>query len=178
MNRSILVTGVSGSGKSAVCEELNNSGNVAFDIERIPGLFKNIHRDTGKVVEYFGGSDLNLAKQHDWICDKGKLISLINENSNGIVYYCGVATNLDEIIPMFDKVFLLVAGEKETRERLTHRTSNNYGRTPEVQDWIFTWKERLEKHIIDQGAEVIDANQDLRKVVDDIIKKSTISLEC
>ena len=48
MNKSILITGVAGTGKSAVCDELNKLGYKALGIEDIDGLFTIVHKKTGK----------------------------------------------------------------------------------------------------------------------------------
>jgi broad-specificity NMP kinase len=50
MNRSILVTGISGSGKSAICSELKKQGYTAYDIEEMHGLFNMINKKTGKII--------------------------------------------------------------------------------------------------------------------------------
>ncbi|MBU4124513.1 MAG: hypothetical protein KKI14_03560, partial [Nanoarchaeota archaeon] len=72
----------------------------------------------------------------------------------------------------FDKVFLLKANRKNTCERLTKRTSNDFGRTAEVQKWIFTWKKWWEDKMIKRGAIVINANRDIKEITSNIIKRS------
>ncbi len=51
MNKSIFVTGVPGSGKSAVCEELKKLGYRAYDIEEMQGLFLMINKKTGEIAK-------------------------------------------------------------------------------------------------------------------------------
>ena len=50
MNKSILITGITGSGKSAVCGELKKRGYKAYDIEIMEGLFNLVDNKTGKIV--------------------------------------------------------------------------------------------------------------------------------
>ena len=172
-HKSILVTGVAGSGKSAVCGELSGMGYKAFDIERVDGLFAMTKKSTSeKVVGRFDHHNLDNWVDHAWTCDIDKMEKLINENGSGLVFYCGTGTNIDDVIPLFDKTILLVASEDVTKHRLTHRTSNDFGRSPEVQNWIFSWKENLENHIKSLGAVVVNADQDLHSVADEIVGKS------
>lgn len=172
MNKSILITGIAGSGKSAVCDELNNLGYKAFGIEDIGGLFAWVEKETGKPAKNFDKDNLESVKQHDWICDKKKLQQLMRKNPQGVVFYCGTASNTDDLVHLFDKIFLLKVSQKVLRERLSTRTSNDFGRTPEIQKWIFSWKTWWEKHMYEKGAISIDANRGLREIAIDIIEKS------
>lgn len=172
MKQSILITGVAGSGKSAVCDELNKLGNKAFGIEDIDGLFTMINKKTGKPFKGYDNDNLEHVKQGRWVCNKKKLQHLIRQNSKGIVFYCGIASNLDELLPLFNKTFLLKTNKKVLRERLTTRTSNDFARTPETQKQLFSWKDWWEDHMREKGAVVINANRSLKEIAKDIIKKS------
>lgn len=172
MHKSILITGIAGTGKSAVCDELNKLGYKAFGIEDIEGLFTIVHKKTGKPFENYDNYDFEKVKNSEWICDKKKLQCLIRKYSEEIVFYCGTASNLDDLLPLFDKIFLLKTSQKILRERLTTRKSNDFGRTTEVQKWIFCWKSWWENHMKEKGAIVIDASRSLRDVAENIIRSS------
>jgi broad-specificity NMP kinase len=177
MNKSILITGVSGSGKSLLCDELKKRGYKAYDIEELHGLFAMVNKKTGKVADVFDNQNLESIKQHDWICDKKKLKELVRKNSGKVVlddmvFYCGTASNTDDLLHMFDKVFLLKAGEKVTRKRLATRKSNNFGRTDDVQEWVLTWKDWWENHMLEKGAIIIDANRNVQEIAIEIINRS------
>lgn len=171
MNKSILITGVAGSGKSTVCQELKKLGYKAHDIENMRGLFEMIDKKTGKPTKDYSNHDFEKVKGHDWICNKKKLQQIIKKNS-GLVFYCGIGSNIIDVFPFFDKVILLKANRKNTCERLTNRKSNDFGRISEVQKWIFTWKKWLEDSMIEKGAIVVNANQKLSEVANDIVKIS------
>ncbi len=175
MNKSILINGIAGSGKSAVCAELKKLGYKAYDIEIMEGLFSLVNKTTKEIVKDYDKYDKNnleSVKQHNWICDKKKLQQLVRKNSKGIVFYCGTAVNLDDLLPLFDKIFLLKTSQKVLRERLSTRTSSDFARTPEVQDWIFRWKNWQEDQMREKGAIVIDANRSLQEIATDIIQRS------
>ena len=97
------------------------------------------------------------------------------KNSQGIVFYCGTASNLDDLLPLFDKLFLLKISKKLLRERLSTRTSNDFARTREVQDWVFSYKSWWENHMKEKGAIAIDSSRLLREVANDIIERSKSS---
>lgn len=171
MNKSVLITGVSGTGKSSVCDELNRRHYKSFGIEDIHGMFTMMNRKTHKPFKNLDNSNLEMVKEIEWFCDKNKLQKLMRENSKGVVFYCGIASNIDDLLPLFDKTFLLRASEKTLGDRLSKRTSHDFGRTREVQEWIFGWKDWWEKHMIEKGAIVIDANRPLKDIAKEIIEK-------
>ena len=174
MSKSVLITDITGSGKSAVCGELKKRGYKAYDIEIMEGLFNLIDKKTGKIVNDYDKKNLEMVKRHDWVCDIKKLQNLVHKNK-GVVFYCGTAGNLDELLFLFGKIFLLKVSPEILRKRLSTRKSNDYGRTSEVQDWIIEWKDWWENHMIEKGAIVIDADRDLQRVTTNILKRNNLS---
>jgi dephospho-CoA kinase len=172
MNKSILITGITGSGKSAVCDELKKRGYKAYDIEIMEGLFNLVDNKTGKIVNGYDNKNLEWVKRHDWVCNRKKLQELVRKNAKDVAFYCGTAGNLDELLFLFGKIFLLKVSPKILRERLSTRKSNDYGRTSEVQDWIIEWKDWWEKHMIENGAIVIGADRGIKEVTTDILERS------
>ena len=174
MNKSILITGIAGSGKSAVCDKLKQLGYKAYGIEDIDGMFALVDKKTGRVIKDHNNDSLELVKERDWVCDKDKLQQLMYKNAKGIVFYCGTASNLDDLFPLFDKIFLLKANQEVLRKRLSARASNGFGRTSEVQEWMFSWKKWWEDHVCENGVIIIDVNRNLQKIATDIIGKSKL----
>jgi len=175
MNKSVIIIGISGSGKTAVSKELRRRGYIAYDIESIKGLCGMFDKKTGAAARKYDKSDIKSVKQHDWICNKSKLKKLMRKNTKGIVFYCGIVSNLIELLPLFDEVILLRASKKTLRKRLSTRKSNDFGRNPEVQEWIFSWKKWWEDRMLKRGIIVVNANQSLQKVASDILKKTKAS---
>ena len=95
MNKSILVTGISGTGKSTIANELNNQGYKAISIEDIEGLCTIINKKTGKPFKNFDINNIEMIKQSDWICNKKKLQLIILKNYKVIVFYCGSSSTFD-----------------------------------------------------------------------------------
>lgn len=128
-----------------------------------------VDKETGLAIKNFDADDPDSVKQAIWICDKNKLQGLVNNNPTGIVFYCGTASNIEELLPLFDKVLLLKVGEEELRRRLSRRPSPEFGRSPEIQDWIISGKVCWEKQVSDNGAIVIDTNGNLKQVITKIV---------
>lgn len=175
MDKSILITGVAGSGKSSVCNELASRGYTTYGIEDIEGLFTVINRKTRKVFDNYDKDDVESVKQHDWICNKDKLQKLVRDNTKGVVFYCGTASNLDKLLYLFDIIILLKVSSDVLRKRLSERMSNEFGRTAEIQNWILSWKDWWENHLREKGAIIIDADRDLKEVTTDILERSKVS---
>lgn len=172
MRRSILVTGVTGSGKSTVCKELKRRGHKAYDIERIRPLFSMVHKKTKRVIPGWDNNDLALIKQMDWICNKERLEKLIHADRQGTAFYCGTASNLGEISPLFDKILLLRCSSRVLDERLRTRVTNDFARNPAVRRWVLASKEEWEDAVSKLGAVTINAGLTLTKTVDAVLKEA------
>jgi len=169
MKKSILITGASGAGKTALSEELKMMGYSAYDMDDLPDLFSMIDKKTGKPVVDHDNDNLEKVRGMDWICDREKLKRIIESEKEEIAFYCGNATNINEIIPLFDKIVLLKVNDENPRHRLTSRTKNDFAKTTEVQDWVLSWKEWWENKMEGKGAIIVDANRDLKEVTKDVI---------
>jgi hypothetical protein len=168
MSSAILVTGVAGSGKSTTCWELKRRGYSAYDIEETAGLFVFVDKSTGVPARDYGYDDPAWFERHDWMCDKEKLSKLVSANKGGTSFYCGVASNLDEMFPLFDWVFLLRVSEAILRQRLSRRSFRDFGRSPAIQDWLLSWKGEWEEGMKQKGAMPVDADRTIAEVVDEI----------
>jgi len=174
MNKSILITGVGGSGKSLVCKELKKLRYKAYDIENIKGMFTMINKKTKKVAKNYDDDNIELVKQHDWICDKKKLKQLIKKNSKETrpIFYCGIASNLlKDLFSLFDKVYLLKISSSTVRKRLSTRKSGEFGNIKEAQEEVLSWKDWWEDQMVKRGAVEVDANKGIKEVVKDILRR-------
>ncbi len=173
--KKILITGVSGVGKSTVSAKLREMGEIAHDTDSIDGLFIMVDKKTRLPAINYKHDDLNEVQNMDWICDVKKLEEILNNpehNSFEVVFCCGSASNYDEMFTLFDQIILLKTNEENMRQRLSTRMDNDFGRTAEVQDWIMTWKDWWESDVIEKKAIVIDANREIEDVVAEILSKS------
>jgi len=170
-HRSILITGIAGTGKTSICQELNKRAYQAFSIEDLPGIYTRIDKRNGQVFENYDANDLESVQQSSWICNQDKLVDFMDQHQKGIVFYGGVASNLDDIRPLFDIVFMLEADINVLRQRLNKRHSSDFAHSPLVQEWLFAHKNDWENHMR-KGAIVINDNENLTEVVDKIIEQT------
>ena len=158
-----------------MCRELRRRGYAAYDIENMAGLFAFVDKSTGRVATDYGGDDPAWFERHSWTCNKEKLEKLMLTGHQGPAFYCGVAANLDELLPLFDRVFLLSADAKTLRKRLGERRADDFGRGPAIQEWLLGWKGRWEDQMRQRGAAVIDAGRGISEVADEIVRLATNS---
>lgn len=170
MKKSILITGVPGSGKSSVCRELTDLDYAAYDIESIEGICKMVRKDTGENFVDFDNADLEKVKNSDWICDKDKLQELIRAQTEEIAFYCITTSNTEEIIPLFTDIILLRPSPETVRKRLSNREGKeDMGNVKETREWILSWKDWWENKMIEKGAVAIDANGTLKDIAQKIL---------
>lgn len=108
------------------------------------------------------------------MCHIDKLKELLTQQDKDIAFYCGVATNMDDLIPLFDRVFLLKVGAKTLHARLSTREgTDDIGNTEDSRQAVLGWKDWWENEMVKKGAVVVDASNNPVKVA-----KKIISLSC
>lgn len=171
MKKSIFVTGVAGSGKSSISKELNRLGYKAYDIEELEGMFRMVRKDTREDFVDYDNADIEKVKNADWICDKNKLEELLQKQNNRIVFCCGIASNNNEIIPLFDQMILLKPSPAIVRKRLSSREgTDDMGNTAENREWVLSGKDWLENQLIEQGAVIVNADGKPAEVAKKIVE--------
>lgn len=171
MHKSILITGVTGTGKSTLCEELNRKGHKAYSIEDMAGFFSMVSKKTGKAAN-IDTRDLKEIRKYDWVCNKRKLQNLVRRNKRGLVFYCGTASNLDELLPLFDRILLLRVAPRTLQNRLRRRKGDAFGQTATTRKWVLSWKDWWEGHMLEKGAIPIDADKKINAVVREVLKQA------
>ena len=167
--KSFYITGVSGVGKSSVSEVLNQKGIFSFDIDSVEGLCHWINKETFEKSDWHSGLGNEWHEAHEWICDKKKLIHLMNQQKD-IVVVVGCASNQDEYLGLFNKVFLLHCIPETFVKRIDDRTNNDFGKHGIEKARILNWYKDFESKLIKQGAIPINTEEPLELVVEKIIR--------
>lgn len=168
--KKILITGISGTGKSTVCKQLNTLGYTAYDIEDVDGMFKMYRKGTREVFDDFDNADPEKIHNSEWICDVDQLKKLLGEQKTGIAFYCGVASNMDDLIPLFDTFILLKTNSSTLHSRLSNREgTEDMGNTEESRQTVLGWKDWWEEEMTDRGAVVVSADGNPSEVAEKVL---------
>ncbi len=176
MKQSILISGVGGSGKTTLAHELKARGYETYDMEEAPDLFQMIHKTTGDVVvdlDTFDNNDVENIKQYDWNINRNELKRLIAKQQDDVAFYCGIASNQDDVLNLFTKVIILVANPDTIITRLKSRKDNEHGHTEDVRAWVLSWKDWWEDHALEKGGIAVEADADANTVADRLIAEVT-----
>lgn len=169
MKTKILITGIAGSGKSTVSKALNDLGYESHDIENIEGMFNMYRKDTGEIYEDYDNADPEKIKNAEWLCDVTELKKLFDSQKSEIAFYCGIASNMKDIVPLFEKVILLQTSSDVLHKRLSFREgTEDIGNNEKGRQVILGWKDWWEGEMIKAGAIAVDANGEAREVTEKI----------
>lgn len=173
----IYITGVPGSGKSAVCNELKRRGHTAYDTDNdaIACFYNNA---TEKATErHIPAKDRTpeWRTQHRWKAKRKTIERLMTDTENGLLFLCGVTANdVDELWDLFSKVFaLVISDEQALRKRIANRREDGYGKNPHELTTLLQWQRTAAADYKELGAILVDASQPLGKVVDTILAQTT-----
>lgn len=171
MKKSVFVTGAAGSGKSTVCRELLALGYVAIDIEDDRyGLFSFVRKDTGEPFMDYDNTDMAKVKNASWVCKTDKLRELMQAQSAELVFYCGIASNNLELMPLFNASILLQATPGILNGRLLVREgTDDFANTAAGRQELLRWKGGFEDKMIANGMIAVNADPDVRAVAEAIL---------
>jgi hypothetical protein len=165
----VWVTGVSGSGKSSVCEVLRDQGRTAVDSDW-EGFSRWVNRVTGEpVVEPPYPVPANWLNDFAWRVRPEAVGSLAASLGSDVCFLCGGFENEAEVRHFFDCVVCLVVDEATLRNRLASRTTNHFGKHPEELDAVLGWRLVVENQHCNGGAVMLDATQPLDVVAAQVV---------
>jgi adenylate kinase family enzyme len=160
----ILVTGVSGVGKSTVVARLAELGHRGVDLDS-PEWSEWVDSPDGA-----GPSPLQPGK--DWVWRADRVRELLAEDGDGVLFVSGCAPNLGTFRDRFDGVVLLSVTADVMAERLAHRTTNDYGKHPEELARSLEFKETVEPLLRATADLELDGAEPLEQVVTEIVRFS------
>jgi broad-specificity NMP kinase len=172
MKDRILITGVSGVGKTSVGKSLKKMGYESTDIENIDGIFDMFHKGTKNIFIGYDNSNPEHVKNAQWICDTKKLKNLLKKQKTSLAFYSGIASNMDDILPLFNKVMVLKCDSGILNERLKKREgTEDIGNNQEGRDVVLGWKDSWESEMKKKKAIIIDSNGSVEEICQMILKK-------
>jgi dephospho-CoA kinase len=149
----ILVTGMSGTGKSAVLAELARRGHRVVDT------------DYGSWGEDVALPDAP-GSERRWREDR--IEALLDGHSQGTLFVSGCVSNQGRFYPRFEAVVLLSAPLDVILERVMRRETNDYGKTDAQRDEIAHYVATVEPLLRAGATAEIDARKPLDEVANEL----------
>jgi dephospho-CoA kinase len=147
----VLVTGMSGTGKSAALAELARRGHRVVDT------------DHGAYSEDVPSSDPG-GWERLWREDR--IEALLDGDDEGVLFISGCVSNQGTFYPRFDAVVLLSAPADVILERVASRETNEFGKSDAERDRILDDLATVEPLLRAGATAEIDTRAPLDEVVD------------
>jgi dephospho-CoA kinase len=147
----VLVTGMSGTGKSAALAELARRGHRVVDT------------DYGAYFEEVPCSD---AGGWEPLWREDRIEALLDGYDDGVLFICGCVSNQGKFYPRFDAVVLLTAPANVILERVASRESNAFGKRDAERNRILYDLAKVEPLLRAGATAEIDTRVPLDEVVD------------
>jgi dephospho-CoA kinase len=155
----ILITGMSGTGKSSVIAELATRGYKSIDADSPEySEWVEVSGDTSALGSPEWGA-------RDWMWREDRIQDLLSTEDADLLFVSGCAANMGTFLSQFDHVVLLSAPAEVIVERLTTRTTNTYGKRPEEVACTLELMEAIEPRLRRVADHEIDASSPLDDVV-------------
>ena len=155
----ILLTGMSGTGKSTVISELAARGYKAVDADC---------DEFSRWVEVEGSAGAEVAPvdgNRDWVWRENHIQDLLSIEDADVLFVSGCAENMPKFFPQFDLIVLLSAPASVIVQRLRTRTTNQYGKRPDEVARVLSLVESVEPRLRRAAGYEIDTSAPLEEVV-------------
>jgi dephospho-CoA kinase len=145
----VLVTGMSGAGKSTALRLLGERGYQVVDT------------DTDEWSHWVPSPDGTA----DWVWREAAMRELLARHDGGALFVAGCKTNQGKFYSMFEHVVLLSAPADILLARIAARTNNPYGKNPEERAAILRYIAEVEPRLRASATVELDASVPISQVV-------------
>jgi dephospho-CoA kinase len=149
----VLITGLSGTGKSSLISALASRGYKAVDTDWNP--------------EWEEPTDS--AEGSGWLWREDRIEALLETEDAEILFVSACVENQGKFYRWFDEIVLLSVSAEVTIERLAKRTNNPYGKRPEQAAEVLAYRLTVEPSLRKSATIEIDTSRPLEAVVETLI---------
>jgi dephospho-CoA kinase len=155
----VLVTGMSGTGKSTLIAELAARGYKALDA------------DLDDWSEWQPAADgSGVVGEMDLVWREDRIHSLLSSEDAELLFFCGCASNQVKFYARFDHIILLSAPAPLIVERLATRTTNIYGKRPDEVARTLALKHTIEPRLRSVADLEVDTSAPLDQVLATVLR--------
>lgn len=157
----VLLTGMSGTGKSSVIEALSDQSYRAVDT------------DYGGLSELVAVPDdelTGLEPGQDWVWREDRIQALLSAADIDVLFLGGCSPNQGKFYPQFDHIILLSAPAEVLAGRLANRTNNPYGKRPGEVERVLLLQLTIEPLLRATATHEIDTTIPLDQVVAKVLE--------
>ena len=151
------MTGMSGTGKSSALAELGRRGYHVVDTD---------DPDWREYREYVESCDE--VRRGEWLWVEEMITGLLDSDDGRSLFVQGCVRNQAKFYDRFDAVVLLSAPADVILDRIAHRTTNDYGKTPVERAMILDDLARAEPLLREGCTHELDASRPLADIVADL----------
>ena len=149
----VLITGMSGTGKSSALAELERRGYRVVDTD-YDGWTEEVPSANGRGFEPLWRED--------------RIDALLAGHEEGVLFVSGTVPNQGKFYPRFDEVVLLSAPVSVILERIAGRDTNGFGKSDTEREWIVEDIAAVEPLLRAGATREIDTSATLEEVVDEL----------
>ena len=158
----VLITGMSGTGKSSVIQELAARGYRAHDL------------DTEEWSQWIDAAPLDALtpdEGKDWVWREDRVRRLLSTPEDGMLFISGCAENMGRLFPLIDTVILLSAPVETIMERLAARSTGSYGNAAQERRKVGELIATIEPLLRTSAHHEIDTRGPVSKTVDEVLRR-------
>jgi adenylate kinase family enzyme len=166
--RNYLIEGVSGAGKTAVADELEQRGYQAIHGDRELAYRGDPETGLPMEPETDPPTALWMSEHHIWDVEKVKAYAA--DRGESVTFFCGGSRNSSKFIGLFDGVVVLDVDRDTMDRRIDERIARDptdFGGRPEERELIARLFARQDN--LSDTAIHVDATAPVARVVDDIL---------